>query len=116
MSHLGLDAPYRPSDRILAADLREAKLDVARPNPTSTAGWIVCRGGERLTSGGLVECPVGRAVPIDGCLACRFLQAVEDERDATYSCATEATADYTPAASAYDHVSSTSYELALELL
>ena len=71
MSYIGSDPPYTPSD-LTPADLPVAGLDAARPGVTTTAGWIVCRGGERLTSGGLVACPVGRAVPVDDCLACRF--------------------------------------------
>ena len=116
MSYIGSDPPYTPSDLIPPADLPVAALDAARPGVTTTAGWIVCRGGERLSSGGLVACPVGGATPIDDCLACRFLETVEDERDAAHSCATDASADDLPAASAYDQVPSTSYELALELL
>lgn len=115
MSYIGPDPPYTPSD-LTSADLHVAGRDAASPRVSTTAGWIVCRGGERLTSGGLVACPVGQAVPIDDCLACRFLETVEDERDAAYSCATEASADYSPAASACDHAPSSSDELALALL
>jgi hypothetical protein len=105
MSYFGLQALYTPSDRI----------DVPAGS-TMTAGWIVCRGGVRLTSGGLVACPVGRSTPLDDCLACRFLEAVEDERDAAYSCAADATADDAPPASEYEPVPMTSHELAVELL
>jgi hypothetical protein len=93
-----------------------AAPDAARPCATTTAGWIVCRGGLRLSAGGLIVCPVGQATPIDDCLACRFLEAVEDDRDEAHNCTTDATADYAPAAPVYDHVPSTSYELAVELL
>jgi hypothetical protein len=100
MLYPGLDASHSIADRV-------------RVTP---AGWIVCRSRPRLVSSGLVGCPAGRMTSIDDCLACRFLEAVEDDRDVAYGCATWSTADAAASAPRRDDVPPTPFELAVDLL
>ena len=90
MPHDGPNLSSRLADLTAPTALR-GYLDAAGRHVTK-AGWIVCRGSERLCSSGVVACPLGQATPIEDCLSCRFLETVEDERDAAYSCATDAPA------------------------
>ena len=100
MWYPGLDATSIPSDRV---------------GPT-TAGWIVCRSRMRVTSGGLVGCPISGVTAVDECLTCRFLEDVEDDRDPAYGCATTARPGDETLAAIRVKAASTPYQLAVELL
>jgi hypothetical protein len=100
MPYPGLDATYIPSHRI---------------GPT-TAGWIVCRSRIRVTSGGLVGCPIGGVTAVDECMTCRFLEDVENDRDPAYGCATTASPSDESLAAIWVKAASTPHQLAVELL
>ena len=50
-----------------------------RPAREVGLAWIVCLQATREVAAGGVTCPLGGRAPIEGCLDCRLLQAVEDE-------------------------------------
>jgi hypothetical protein len=50
--------------------------------------WLVCLGMHHEVTGGAVVCPLSEsAVSVAGCLACRHLGNVSDERRASRWCA-----------------------------
>jgi hypothetical protein len=53
-------------------------------------GWVVCLGETRLVREDRVWCPLrARLVEFDGCLACHFAEALDEERAAERGCAVE---------------------------
>ena len=63
-----------------------ATLDAERPPPA----WVVCLGGLREVESGRVMCPITAApADVDGCLQCRHLADLSDERSPSRSCSYE---------------------------
>lgn len=49
--------------------------------PSAAPPWIVCWNQTRSVTGGQVFCPCVDLVSLETCLACHFLEAVEDDRE-----------------------------------
>ncbi len=54
-------------------------------------GWVACLGETRLVRHDRVSCPLRhRLVAIDECLACHFVEALDEERGPSRACGADA--------------------------